>query len=254
MLSEEWVIVHDRLTSRSVGGPPVIEDRMNRKGGPKPDEAAMALKRRSRRLSNALGFLLPQKRSVAASFDLVRLGAHGALLAGAAWMILGVLTTTMPNGRSPELYGYVSLADALYLVALVGTVGGVIGLHARQRPSYGRLGTAGFFGAFAGTLLLLVGLTISFLSGNLSGGALLDPMLGASLWLSLLGFLLMGIATLRLRVLPQWCGALLIVSLPIAIASGDFGGGAVLGLLWLAIGYALLSQHDVSALLRTQRK
>jgi hypothetical protein len=54
-------------------------------------------------------------------------------------------------------------------------------------------------------------------------------------------------------VLPQWCGALLIVSFPIAIALGDFGGGAVLGLLWLAVGYALLSQHDVSALLRTER-
>ena len=39
-----------------------------------------------------------------------------------------------------------------------------------------------------------------------------------------------------------------------AIAAGDYGGGAVLGLLWLAVGYALLSQHDVSVLLRTRRK
>lgn len=68
-----------------------------------------------------------------------------------------------------------------------------------------------------------------------------------------MGYLLMGIATLRLRVLPQWCGALLIFSVPIAIALGDFGGAAVLGLLWLAVGYALLSQHDVSALLRTEK-
>jgi hypothetical protein len=28
----------------------------------------------------------------------------------------------------------------------------------------------------------------------------------------------------------------------------------VLGMLWLAVGYALLSQHDVSALLRTEMK
>jgi hypothetical protein len=169
-------------------------------------------------------------------------------------MISSILTTTIPNERSPELYGFVSLTEALYLVALAGTVGGVIGLHARQRPSYGRLGTAGFFGAFTGTSLLLVGLTISVLSESLSKPALLDPMLGVSLWVSLLGFLLMGIATLRLGVLPQWCGVLLIVSLPIAIALGDFGGGAVLGLFWLAVGYALLSQHDVSAILRTGMK
>jgi hypothetical protein len=168
-------------------------------------------------------------------------------------MISSIPTSTVPNGPSPEIFGFVTLTEASYLVALAGTVGGVIGLHARQRTSYGRLGTAGFFGAFTGTSLLLVGLMISFVSGSLSGHALLDPMLGVGLWVSLLGYLLMGIATLRLRVLPQWCGALLIVSLPIAIALGDFGGGAVLGLLWLAVGYALLSQHDVSALLRTER-
>jgi hypothetical protein len=214
----------------------------------------MALKRRSRRFSNSLHSQLSEKRPGAVTFDLVRLGAHGALLAGAAWMTSNILTITIPNGRSPELYGFVSLTEALYLVALAGTVGGVIGLHARQRPSYGRLGTVGFFGSFTGTSLLLVGLAVSFVSGSLSEPALLDPILGAGLWVSLLGFLLMGIATLRLRALPQWCGALLIVSLPIAIASGDFGGGAVLGLHWLAVGYALLSQHDVSALLRTERK
>src|SRR5918997_1637429 len=226
---------------------------MDRRDGPTSDEAVMAMKTRSSRFSNALRSLLSEKRSVAASFDLVRLGARGALLAGAAWMISSILTTTIPNERSPELYGFVSLTEALYLVALAGTVGGVIGLHARQRPRYGRLGTAGFFGAFTGTSLLMVGLTISFLSESLSRPALLDPMLGVSLWVSLLGFLLMGIATLRLRVLPQWCGVLLIFSLPIAIALGDLGGGAVLGLLGLAIGYALLSQHDVSALLRGEK-
>jgi hypothetical protein len=252
MLFEEWVLEHDRLTSRSVRGP-VVDDRMDRRGGPTSDKAVMAMKRRSRLFSNTLHSLLSEKRS-AAPFDLVRLSACGALLAGAAWMISSILTTTIPNERSPELYGFVTLTEALYLVALAGTVGGVIGLHARQRPSYGRLGTAGFFGAFTGTSLLLVGLTISFLLEGISRPELLDPMLGVSLWVSLLGFLLMGIATIRLRVLPQWCGALLIVSLPIAIASGDFGGGAVLGLLWLAVGYALLSQHDVSALLRTEMK
>lgn len=231
----------------------MVEDRMNRRHGPTPDEV-MAMKRRSRRFSNTHHSLLTEKRSRAASFNLVRLGAQGALLAGAAWIISSIMITTMPNGRSPELYGFVSLTEALYLVALAGTVGGVLGLHARQRPSYGRLGTAGFFGAFTGTSLLLVGLTISFVSGSLSGPALLDPTLGVCLWVSLIGFLLMGIATLRLRVLPQWCGVLLIFSLPIAIALGDLGGGAVLGLLGLAIGYALLSQHDVSALLRGEKK
>jgi hypothetical protein len=55
-------------------------------------------------------------------------------------------------------------------------------------------------------------------------------------------------------VLPRWCGVLLIICLPLAIALGDYGGGAVLGLLWLAVAYALLAQRDVSALLHTRKK
>lgn len=252
MLSEEWGLGHDELMSRSVNGRGV-EARMNLRDSPRSDEAAMALKRRSRRFSNTVHSLLPERRSRAADFDLVRLGAHGALLAGAAWMISSITTTTILLVQNPGLYGFVTLTEASYLAALAGTLGGVIGLHARQRTSYGLLGAAGFFGAFTGTSLLLVGLTVSFVSGSLSGLTFLDPILGVGLWGSLLGYLLMGIATLRLRVLPQWCGALLIFSVPIAIALGDFGGAAVLGLLWLAVGYALLSQHDVSALLRTEK-
>jgi hypothetical protein len=69
-----------------------------------------------------------------------------------------------------------------------------------------------------------------------------------------MGFIVLGAATLRLGVLPRWCGVLLIICLPLAIALGDYGGGAVLGLLWLAVAYALLAQRDVSALLRTRKK
>jgi hypothetical protein len=214
----------------------------------------MTTKARSRRSLNTPHSMLPERLSHAASFDRIRLGACAALLAGAGWMISSILTATIPSGKSPEPYGFVTLIETLHLVALAGTVGGVIGLHARQSTSYGRLGNAGFLGALTGTSLLFMGLTISFLSGGLSGSAVLDPLLAVGLWLALLGFLLLGIATLRLGVLPQWCGALLIVSLPSALAFGDYGGGAVLGLLWLAVGYALLSQHDVSALLRAERE
>jgi hypothetical protein len=40
-----------------------------------------------------------------------------------------------------------------------------VSLHARQTPSYGRLGTAGFLAAFTGTAILLVGHMLSFLVG-----------------------------------------------------------------------------------------
>jgi hypothetical protein len=57
----------------------------------------------------------------------------------------------------------------------------------------------------------------------------------------LLGFLLLGIATLRARVLPQWAGVALILVLPVAALLGDYGGGLVLGIVWLALGYVLLA-------------
>ena len=70
----------------------------------------------------------------------------------------------------------------------------------------------------------------------------------------IVGFVLLGAATLRLEALPRWCSMPLIVCLPLAITLGDYGGGIVLGLLWLAVGYALLFQHDVSALIRTRER
>jgi hypothetical protein len=198
--------------------------------------------------------LLLAKGFAMSSLDLVRLGALGAILAGAAWIASSLLTAAIASGRSPEVTGFASLDKTLYLVAMAGTMVGTVGLHSRQAPSYGKLGTAGFLATFTGTALLLFGLVLSFTIGSVFAPTLLDPMLGLGLWDALIGFIVLGAATLRLGVLPRWCGVLLIICLPLAIALGDYGGGAVLGLLWLAVAYALLAQRDVSALLRTRKK
>jgi hypothetical protein len=188
------------------------------------------------------------------SLNLVRLGALGALLAGVSWTALGLVDMATLGGRGSEALNSAFLEDTLYSVALVGTLGGIVGLHARQTPNYGKLGTAGFLAAFSGTADLLVGLIITFLVGDVFGIALPDPVLGVGLWCVLVGFVLLGAASLRLEALPRWCGVALIVCLPLAITFGDYGGGIVLGLLWLAVSYALYFQHDVSALLRTRKR
>ncbi len=66
------------------------------------------------------------------------------------------------------------------------------------------------------------------------------------------GFVVLGIATLRARVLPRWCGVALILALPLTFGSGvllrpegefgDYPGAIVLGVIWLALGYALRSR------------
>ena len=188
------------------------------------------------------------------SVNLVRLGTFGALLAGVVWTVLGLVGVATVDGRDSGILSSALLDETLCLVALVSTLGGLVGLHARQTPSYGRLGTAGFLAAFAGIALLLVGLTLSFLVGGVFGRVFLDPVLGTGLWSVLLGFVLVGAATLRLKALPRWCGVTLITCLPLAMILGDYGGGIVLGLTWFGVSYALVSHHDVSALLQAGRK
>ena len=104
----------------------------------------------------------------------------------------------------------------------------------------------------------LGGLLLTFLVRALVGNgvymlAFLDWMLGLGLWGTLVGFALLGAAALRSGTLPRWCGLLLVAFLPLAIVLGNYGGGVVLGLTWLALGYVFLRQRDVSAWLGTRR-
>ena len=188
------------------------------------------------------------------SVNLVRLGTFGALLAGVAWMVLGIVDIATVGGRGSAILSSAFVDEAVFMVALASTLGGMVGLHYRQTPSYGRLGTAGFLAALTGVALLLVGHPLTLLLGGVFGRAFLDPVLAAGLWLVFVGFVLSGAATLRLKALPRWCGVPLIICLPLAVILGDYGGGIVLGVTWLAVGYALASHHDVSALLRTGSK
>ena len=228
---------------------------MNRRGATEVNQSNISSKQGRLRqfLISRHRYLLARGFTVS-SLNLVRLGAMGAILAGVAWIASSLLEAAIASGRSPEVLGFASLDEALYVVAVAGTMGGIVGLHVRQVPSYGRLGTVGFLATFTGTALLLIGLVLSFTMGSVFGPTLLDLVLGLGLWAALLGFMALGAATLRLGVLPRWCGVLLIICLPLAIVLGDYGGGTVLGLFWLAVAYELLSQHDMSALLRSRKQ
>jgi hypothetical protein len=117
-----------------------------------------------------------------------------------------------------------------------------VGLHARQVKSYGRLGRAGFFLAFAGAALAFVGQATSgiFPQNDTLGWLFSDPGFGfqAGILLTSLGLVLIGIATQRAGVLPRWCG-LGLVALVVFLALGAYGGFVVVGLIWLALGHAL---------------
>ena len=189
------------------------------------------------------------------SSNVIQWGALGAILAGVVWLASGIFDMVFMSGQGSEAPGLIFLVGVMYIVALAGTLGGLVGLHARQAMRYGWLGTAGFLAAFIGSALLLIGLMLTFLIRDSAlERVFVDPVLGLGLLCTLVGFVLLGVATLMMGVLPQWCGLLLIVCLPLAVVLGDYGGGIALGLVWLALGYVLLSQRDVSALVGGSEK
>ena len=61
----------------------------------------------------------------------------------------------------------------------------------------------------------------------------------------LIGSTLLGATTLRARVLPWWCGVLLIVGFPLGDVSNaivaEGSEAIVFGIVWGAVGYALLT-------------
>lgn len=179
-----------------------------------------------------------------ASSNLVRWGALGALLAGVAW-IASFVVGLASAGQGSKTFGLPSfyLIEGLTGLALAGTLVGLLGLHARQAQSYGVLGTAGVLAALVGTIFVLANvLLIRTAERNL-----LDLLLLVGLVGMLLGFVLLGIATLQARILPQWAGVALILVLPLSAFLGDSGGGLVLGVVWLALGYVLLAARTLGS-------
>jgi hypothetical protein len=162
----------------------------------------------------------------------------------------GLLHLAYPQDP-PGALGYFLnyLGTAVFSGAYLGMLGGLVGLHARQAGVYGRLGTVGFYLAFAGAALAFVGQATSgiFPNNGALGWLFSDPGFGflVGLLLVSLGLVLLGVATLQARVLPRWCGVGLI-ALVVFSALGAFGGFVVVGLIWLALGYALRSELGTS--------
>jgi hypothetical protein len=135
--------------------------------------------------------------------------------------------------------------EAFLVVALLLVPVGMVGFHALQGRSYGRLGRAGFWMALAGPLAVALGAASYLFFGNVFGTSLLWLAGPLGPLLLLAGFVLYGVATLQARVLPRWCGVAFIAAMPVALVSSIAGPLAlvfvVFGLAWTALGYVLWS-------------
>jgi len=186
------------------------------------------------------------------SSDLVRWGGLAGILAGAAWALSGIIHFAMVypqagTGPTGSLSDY--LIESAHAVAEAGMLGALLGLRARQGPWYGWLGAVGFAVAFLGTALLCAITVIAIISGDALGEAVLGTVFISGVLGWLVGFPLLGIATFRAKVLPRWCGVLLIGYFPLfGFLLASYGwGGIALGLLWVALGYVLWSWRGTAA-------
>jgi hypothetical protein len=174
----------------------------------------------------------------------VKWGGIGGVVAAALFIVSAILNQLSPVERT-----YDSSATYIYLVvvlvAYIAVIVAVLGIHAlhKGRPRYGRLGTAGTVLTIVGYATIAVITVISMAQGHAS---LLTVRLGAGVVL-LIGSALLGVIILRARLLPWWCGVLLIVAFPLgAVANAIFSSAEnlLLALLWGSMGIALLSRRE----------
>jgi hypothetical protein len=165
------------------------------------------------------------------SSDLIRWGGLAAITGGVVWVVDALLILAIPES---------AVTDVLFIIAVLFTVGGLIGFHALQKANYGRIGRGGFWTVVVASLAQILGLIV-LLVGSTALEWLVFPVGSLAVFI---GFVLYGAATLQARVLPRWCGIGFIVG-PVLFLLGAFGG-ILFGLLWLALGYMLWSQRDTS--------
>lgn len=177
-----------------------------------------------------------------ASSRIVRWGAMGLMLGGVIWVVLGLA----------PMVGYLQAIPGredvvLFVVGMLLTAAGLVGLHTLQKDSYGRLGRTGFYVALAAIAAHILG-AVLYLAGNPSFQWLSSSVGRFGI---LIGFVLYGIATLRARVLPRWYGLTLAVSMPISLGMGHllaaYWSSLLFSLFFLVLGYALWSRRTTAA-------
>lgn len=176
--------------------------------------------------------------------SMVKWGGIAGLVAAALLIVSAVLNQMNPVQQtygSAVSYLYLGVALAAYIAVIVALLG-IHGLHTGT-PRYGRLGTIGVVLTIAGYAIIAVLTVISMVQGQAS--LLTVRLAGAGVLL--IGSALLGVIIIRARLLPWWCGVLLIVAFPLGDQANAIFSSAenlLLALLWGSMGVALLSRRQ----------
>jgi hypothetical protein len=174
----------------------------------------------------------------------IKSGGIAGVVAAALLILSAIIYQLNPVQRtydSATSYLYLGVGLAAYMAVIVA----LLGIHALHSgtPRYGRLGVTGTVLTIAGYAIIAVMTVISMLQGHAS--FLTIRLAGAGVLL--VGSVLLGVIIIRARLLPWWCGVLLIVAFPLGhFANAIFGAAEnlLLALLWGSIGIALLTRRQ----------
>jgi hypothetical protein len=181
------------------------------------------------------------------SSKVVKWGGGAGILAAALLVLSAIINQIAPiegivDTSSEYFYRAVTV---LAYVAIIVAVLGIHALHAGN-SRYGWLGTAGSVITIAGYAIFTV---ITLISMVQDFEYLLTVRIGAA-GLVLIGSLLLGVIILRARLLPWWCGVLLIVAFPLGdVANAVFSSAEnlLLASLWGSVGVALMARREGAA-------
>ena len=168
-------------------------------------------------------------------------GTSGAVVAAIALTVAGAVAVVTPYPSPEGSWSFYAIQSS-DVIAEAGLLLALVALHGRQRTSSGRLGAAGFWSTASGTVLFIVS-TLLWLIAD-PGGPLIDVLFYGAVVAWLAGFPLLGVATLRAGVFPQWLGWLLVgymaLFLTAFLLAEPFPATRFLiGFPWLAVAYAL---------------
>jgi hypothetical protein len=171
-------------------------------------------------------------------------------------VVSAIIIASMPrgcigDGCSSRPMRETGAAGALLTLALLLVVIGAAGLVLRARDA-GRLGVLGKTGIVVGAVGAALPVFGSLVQGILLGDYPYMPYFVIPGVLALVvGFVLLGIAVLRARVVPRWAAVLLIVGTLAMLGFNDQNALALMaipnGIGWMAVGYVLWSGRGEEA-------
>ena len=180
------------------------------------------------------------------SLNIARWGGLISMISGALWILHGLITLLLlllhlDNSASKSIYDYLTII--LYSCALLTLIGAPLGIHALQAQRTRGPGALDFFVIILGALLAAIG----NLLGNAFGISFMQQFVYIPAFIALLiGMLIFAVLILTAGLFPPRYSVMLVVGL-LALFLVAAGGGLVLGILWIILGYSLWSGKAMMA-------